>query len=48
MYPGRRLRVCIVSSEFVGPYRNGGIGTAYGDWDSNNQNLWVPNDPVGP
>src|SRR5262245_3982009 len=28
---GRRrpLRVCIVSSEFLGPYRNGGIGTAY-------------------
>ncbi len=25
----RRLRICIVSSEFLGPFRNGGIGTAY-------------------
>lgn len=25
----RRARVCIVSNEFVGPSRNGGIGTAY-------------------
>lgn len=24
----RRLRVCVVSPEFIGPYRNGGIGTA--------------------
>jgi len=26
---GRPLRICIVSSEFLGPFRNGGIGTAY-------------------
>src|SRR5438067_5871432 len=26
---GRRLRVCIASSDVVGPVRNGGIGTAY-------------------
>ena len=25
----RRLRVCIASCEFIGPIRNGGIGTAY-------------------
>src|SRR5688572_26546036 len=25
----RNARVCIVSNEFVGPSRNGGIGTAY-------------------
>ncbi len=24
-----RLRICVVSSEFLGPFRNGGIGTAY-------------------
>ena len=24
-----------------------GIATAYGNWDSNVQNLWVPNDPIG-
>jgi len=27
--PARPLRICIVSSEFLGPFRNGGIGTAY-------------------
>jgi len=26
---GRRLKVCIASCEFIGPVRNGGIGTAY-------------------
>jgi len=26
---GRRLRICIVSNELVGPSKNGGIGTAY-------------------
>ena len=26
---GSRVRICIVSPEFVGPSRNGGIGTAY-------------------
>src|SRR5579862_9713506 len=25
----RRLRICIASCEFIGPIRNGGIGTAY-------------------
>jgi len=27
--PGRPVRVCIATIEFVGPVRNGGIGTAY-------------------
>ncbi len=26
---GPRLRICIVCGEFLGPFRNGGIGTAY-------------------
>ncbi len=26
--PGRRLRVCVVTSEFLGPVKNGGIGAA--------------------
>ena len=26
---GRPLRICIASCEFIGPIRNGGIGTAY-------------------
>ena len=26
---GQRLRVCIVTREFFGPFKNGGIGTAY-------------------
>src|ERR1700761_4420632 len=25
----QRLRICIASCEFIGPIRNGGIGTAY-------------------
>ena len=25
----------------------GGIGTAYGGWDTGTQNLWEPDDPVG-
>src|SRR3974390_2115157 len=27
--PGRPLRICLTSSEFLGPFRSGGIGTAY-------------------
>src|SRR5713101_7807639 len=27
--PGRPLRVCIASFDFVGPVRNGGVGTAF-------------------
>jgi glycosyltransferase involved in cell wall biosynthesis/GT2 family glycosyltransferase len=27
--PGRKLRVCIASFDFVGPIRNGGVGTAF-------------------
>src|SRR5208337_2566180 len=27
--PARPLRISIVSSEFLGPFRNGGVGTAY-------------------
>ena len=27
--PRRAIRICIVCSEFLGPFRNGGIGTAY-------------------
>ena len=26
---GKQVRICIVTPEFVGPYRNGGVGTAY-------------------
>jgi len=26
----------------------GGIGNAYSDWDFNTQDLWEPDDPVGP
>ena len=27
--PSRKLRVCIASFDFVGPVRNGGVGTAF-------------------
>ena len=27
--PGRRLKICIASFDFVGPVRNGGVGTAF-------------------
>ena len=29
--PDRPLRVCVASFDFVGPVKNGGVGTAFGE-----------------